>query len=118
MNMVAEGETEQTADPSRVLYDKAWNLLGSTLVWKAILWLCLWGFFVEIEFGTMFVIASIFFLVYRTLGDSKRNPGELSAYSVFNKGFKAIDGTLTAEQFDREIRAGPAAVRSNYNKNI
>lgn len=90
-----------------------WNLLGSSSLWKSVLWVCLWGFFVEIEFGTVFFIISILYVVYRTLGDSPRKPGELSAYSVFNEGFKAIDGTLTGEQFDREIRAGPGAVMSN-----
>ncbi|GJQ78326.1 hypothetical protein Trydic_g22161 [Trypoxylus dichotomus] len=34
------------------------------------------------------------------------NPNEISAYSVFNKGCKSIDGTLKAEQFEREIRFG------------
>ncbi len=33
-----------------------------------------------------------------------RKSGEMSAYSVFNPGCKAIDGTLTADQFENEIR--------------
>jgi hypothetical protein len=36
--------------------------------------------------------------------DICRKTGEMSAYSVFNPGCKAIDGTLTAEQFENEIR--------------
>ena len=32
------------------------------------------------------------------------NKGELSAYSVFNEGFRELLGTLNAEQFDAEIR--------------
>ncbi|XP_062506170.1 SAYSvFN domain-containing protein 1-like [Corticium candelabrum] len=90
--------------------DGIWNIIGSAYLWKAVVWLCLWGFFVEIEFGTVFFIASILLVVYCTLGSEERKAGEMSAYSVFNEGFKAIDGTLTAEQFDREIRSGPGRV--------
>lgn len=39
----------------------------------------------------------------------KRN--EMSAYSVFNKNCESIDGTLKAEQFEREIRYGSGSVR-------
>ena len=42
----------------------------------------------------------------------KRKAGEASAYSVFNENCEAIDGTLTAQQFEREIRHGPAAAAS------
>ena len=35
-----------------------------------------------------------------------RKAGEASAYSVFNENCEAIDGTLTAQQFEREIRHG------------
>ena len=34
----------------------------------------------------------------------KRNPENLSAYSVFNPNCQTIQGTLTGEQFDKEIR--------------
>ncbi|CAH2045007.1 unnamed protein product, partial [Iphiclides podalirius] len=37
--------------------------------------------------------------------------GEVSAYSVFNENCTSIDGTLKAEQFEREIRYGPSSVR-------
>jgi hypothetical protein len=30
--------------------------------------------------------------------------GEVSAYSVFNEGQKAIPGTFTADQFDKQLR--------------
>ena len=38
-----------------------------------------------------------------------RRPGEASAYSVFNPNCEAIDGTLTGDQFQREIMYGPGA---------
>lgn len=41
----------------------------------------------------------------------RRKPWEPSAYSVFNKNFEAIEGTLTAEQFEKELRYGPTSVK-------
>lgn len=41
----------------------------------------------------------------------KKKPGEISAYSVFNEGCESIDGTLKAEQFEREIRYGAGSVK-------
>ena len=76
-----------------------------------ILWLLLWGFFVEIEFGIVYIILSAFAFIVLSLRGSRRRIGELSAYSVFNENCESIDGTLTAEQFEREIRYGPTAVR-------
>ena len=78
---------------------------------KCLLWCLLQWFFVEIEFGIAFFIASCLYFIYASLVGSRRKPSELSAYSVFNKNFERIEGTLTAEQFEREIRHGPAAVR-------
>lgn len=35
----------------------------------------------------------------------------LSAYSVFNRDCKQLDGQLTGEQFEREMRFGAGSVR-------
>lgn len=79
---------------------------------KVFLWLVLWGFFIEIEFGVVYFVVSILFFLFHSLRGSRRKPSEPSAYSVFNENCEAIDGTLTAEQFERELRGGPSAVRS------
>lgn len=50
----------------------------------------------------MWVVFSLIALIFMNLGERKK--GEYSAYSVFNKGFRSILGTMTAEQLDREIR--------------
>ncbi len=81
------------------------------LVLKVVLWLLLWGLFIEVEFGAVFVVLSAMYFVYASLKGSRRKSWEPSAYSVFNKDFEAIEGTLTAEQFERELRLGPAAVK-------
>lgn len=78
---------------------------------KILLWLLVWGFFIEVEFGLVyFVLSGFVFIVMSLRGGRKRESGELSAYSVFNKNFEVIDGTLSAEQFDRELRYGPGSV--------
>lgn len=84
------------------------DLLYYTLCF--ILWLITFFIFIKWEFGTVFLISSaiIFMYVNTRTGPKKRN--EISAYSVFNQNCKSIDGTLKAEQFEREIRYGPAAV--------
>ena len=76
-----------------------------------LLWLLLWGFFISVEFGFVYFLLSAFVFIVLSLRGSRRKIGELSAYSVFNENCESIDGTLTAEQFERELRYGPAAVR-------
>lgn len=97
----------QTHATSSIQPSSSWLVFGL----KALLWLLLLGFFIEIEFGIAFFISSLFYWMYSFLRGSKRNPKELSAYSVFNKNCERIDGTLAAEQFDQELRYGPTAVR-------
>lgn len=57
---------------------------------------------IKIGFAAVFCMLSGMGLIFANLGT--RAPGELSAYSVFNKNFQRLLGTLTAEQFDQEIR--------------
>lgn len=77
---------------------------------KFLLWLVLWGLFVELEFGLVYFVLSMFYWIYvGTRGSGERQTGEKSAYSVFNPGCEAIEGTLTAEQFERELQYGPLA---------
>ena len=77
---------------------------------KVLLWVVLWGFFIEIEFGVVYFVVSVLFFLFHSLQGSRRKPSEPSAYSVFNENCEAIDGTLTGEQFERELRLGPSSV--------
>jgi hypothetical protein len=49
-------------------------------------------------------------VIYMTLGNSPRRPGQLSAYSVFNPNCAPLLGQLRAEQFDQEVRHRPTYV--------
>uniref|UniRef100_A0A8C3SJB8 SAYSVFN motif domain containing 1 n=1 Tax=Chelydra serpentina TaxID=8475 RepID=A0A8C3SJB8_CHESE len=81
-------------------------------VLKVLLWLVLLGLAAELQFGLPCFVLSLFYWLYAgTRGPGQRRPGERSAYSVFNPGCRAIQGALTAEQLERELRYAPAAGR-------
>jgi len=71
------------------------------------LWLVFQALFVKLEFGAVFFIFSGLVFMYFNMGNRKRKPGEMSAYSVFNPNCETIKGTFTAEQFENQIRRGP-----------
>lgn len=77
---------------------------------KLLFWILLWGFFIQIEFGTVFFFVSMFYWVYASMQADSRKAWEPSAYSVFNENCEAIDGTLNAEQFERELKFGAGSV--------
>lgn len=75
---------------------------------KVLLWLVLLGLFVELEFGLAYFVLSLFYWMYvGTRGPEEKKEGERSAYSVFNPGCEAIQGTLTAEQLESELLFRP-----------
>ncbi|KAL7888599.1 hypothetical protein AOLI_G00035730 [Acnodon oligacanthus] len=79
---------------------------------KVLLWLVLLGLFSELEFGLPFFLLSLFYWIYEGLrSPTARQPGELSAYSVFNPDCQPILGTLTAEQLEGEMGYRPMANR-------
>uniref|UniRef100_A0A1I8GPK9 SAYSvFN domain-containing protein n=1 Tax=Macrostomum lignano TaxID=282301 RepID=A0A1I8GPK9_9PLAT len=69
--------------------------------------LLLWLYFVYIEWGAVFFICGLLYLLVSSMrGDSQRRSGP-SAYSVFNRNCERLDGTFTAaEEFDRSLRSG------------
>ncbi|KAF7667274.1 hypothetical protein LDENG_00069360 [Lucifuga dentata] len=79
---------------------------------KVLLWLVLLGLFSELEFGLPFFVISLFYWLYEGLrSPATREPGELSAYSVFNPDCQPLLGTLTAEQLEGEMGYRPLANR-------
>ncbi|XP_030261972.1 SAYSvFN domain-containing protein 1 [Sparus aurata] len=79
---------------------------------KVLLWLVLLGLFVELEFGLPFFVISLFYWLYEGLrSPAAREPGELSAYSVFNPDCQPLLGTLTAEQLEGEMGYRPLTNR-------
>lgn len=66
------------------------------------LWVAAWILFIYLDFGSLWIILSLMLSMFFNLGT--RKAGELSAYSVFNKDFKKLLGTLDARDIDNEIR--------------
>lgn len=67
-----------------------------------LIWASLWKLFIYIEFGSLYIIITLFAAIFSNLG--QKQEGDLSAYSVFNKGFTTLLGQSTGQQFDNEIR--------------
>lgn len=85
--------------------NKSWTLVDVTiLVVKLCMWLVGQLAFVHLGFGAVYFATSAFACIWLNLGTKRRRPGEMSAYSVFNPGCQNIQGTLTADQFEAEIR--------------
>jgi len=101
-------EHSEEVDVAPEVENVEWTSLDwGILTVKVLVWVCLQVVFVKIEFGAVFFLFTGIFLMLTNMG--KRKAGEMSAYSVFNPNCESIDGTLTAQQFEREIRHGPAA---------
>lgn len=66
-------------------------------------WLLLFVAFVKIEFGAVYFTISLLVIIYWNTATSKRKRGEVSAYSVFNKGCESIDGTLKPEHLEKSL---------------
>ncbi len=49
---------------------------------------------VYLELGVIFFLCSLLYLIWVNLGDRKPDDDSPSAYSVFNKGVKKIDGNI------------------------
>ncbi|TWW68720.1 SAYSvFN domain-containing protein 1 [Takifugu flavidus] len=88
------------------------SVLSNLTLLKFLLWLVLLGLFVELEFGLPFFVVSLFYWLYEGLrSPAARQPGELSAYSVFNPDCQPLLGSLTAEQLEGEMGYRPLANR-------
>ncbi len=57
-------------------------------------------------FFFFFCLFGLRFGIVQMTRDSPPKPGELSAYSVFNKNFEKLPGTFDADQIDRQFRTG------------
>ncbi|CAA0843280.1 ubiquitin family protein [Striga hermonthica] len=73
--------------------------------WAAIiLWFILAPVAHRLGIGPLYIIGTGFFIIFYNLGH--RQPGDASAYSVFNEDFRELPGTLNADRLDRDIRHG------------
>lgn len=78
------------------------NIVSLALAAKLMLWFFIWRCFVYVDFGSLWIVLTGIALIFLNLGE-KRDPSDLSAYSVFNEGQWRMPGTLTADQFERDM---------------
>lgn len=78
-------------------------LTVATYVCYFLLWTVLFMIAIHFEFGYVFLVVSGLVFIYLNTRTGPKKKGEISAYSVFNPNCQAIDGTLKAEQFEREF---------------
>jgi len=97
-------------DAPPLSYSSLRLLLHPTFL-KVILWLILWGLFIELEFGAVYFVVSSLYIIYANTRTGPKADGSLSAYSVFNPNYERLEGTFTSEQFEKELRYGAASVR-------
>ncbi|KAM9840362.1 SAYSvFN domain-containing protein 1 [Aulostomus maculatus] len=112
-NCESTGRSDWLLDSAlgRWLASRQFVISNITLL-KVLLWLVLLGLFAELEFGLPFFVISLFYWLYEGLrSPAPREPGELSAYSVFNPGCQPLLGSLTSEQLEREMGYRPVANR-------
>ncbi|XP_013192132.2 SAYSvFN domain-containing protein 1 [Amyelois transitella] len=106
--------TSETSDVETVPEpnEETWRYF--TIKWSlySLTWLTLYYFFLKLQFGAVFFVISALVGIYLNTRTRPKKKGEVSAYSVFNENCVSIDGTLKAEQFEREIRYGAGTVRA------
>eukprot|EP00892_Ulva_mutabilis_P010977 jgi/Ulvmu1/8251/UM041_0062.1 len=73
---------------------KQWSLLG--------FWILGGPFAARHGFGALYMGVTFVFLIFRNLG--RREPGEASAYSIFNDDFRRLPGDFTDDQVDNAFR--------------
>ncbi|KAK7072328.1 SAYSvFN domain-containing protein 1 [Halocaridina rubra] len=100
----AENNTFTTQVQSEPSFIESYTTLDwIALVLKCLMWMLLWKVFILLEFGAVYFIFSAFVFIWYNMRSGPKRKGEISAYSVFNPNCEVIEGTFTAEQFEREL---------------
>lgn len=76
-----------------------------------IIWVSLYIFFLKQGFGAVFFVVSALIGICLNTRTRRKKKGEVSAYSVFNQNCASIDGTLKAEDLQRQMLYGIAGIR-------
>jgi hypothetical protein len=71
-----------------------------------VIWCYLAKIAVKYELGPIFVLCSLFYLMFTNLSTATNNnkDGKLSAYSLFNKNFETLPGNFDAIAVERNVR--------------
>ena len=91
-----------SSDTSDIAVEWSYVSIVKYSIWF-LLWITLYVIFLKLQFGLVYLVVSALFGIYLNTRTRSKRPNEISAYSVFNKNCESIDGTLNAEQFEREL---------------
>mmetsp|Transcript_1198 Transcript_1198/g.1260 ORF Transcript_1198/g.1260 Transcript_1198/m.1260 type:complete len:183 (+) Transcript_1198:113-661(+) len=80
----------------------SWKFIA-VVAWTISLWLIA----KYVGFGSLYFTVSVLVFIY--FNTSPREDGRLSPYSVFNRNFTTIQGTLEASQFEEQLGIRPNA---------
>lgn len=95
--------THQDALEENIEEQQTWTSIDcAILAVKLVIWLVGQIIFVKLDFGAVYFATSAFAFIWLSLGKERRQPGQMSAYSVFNPNCQNIQGSFTAEQFESE----------------
>lgn len=90
-------DEEESKKKSKVLIDYV------SYVVYFLFWATLYAIAIKLKFGAVYFIISCLIAMYLNTRTDKKKEGEMSAYSVFNTNLESIDGTLKAEQLERQF---------------
>ncbi|RNA21309.1 SAY domain-containing 1 [Brachionus plicatilis] len=90
-------EIEETTEPE----PEEIKLNRFKLALKFLLWAILLTLFIKLEFGLVYFVCSLLVLIYLNTNVGKKS--KISAYSVFNPNVERIQGTITAEQLEKNL---------------
>lgn len=100
-------EIEALAEPNQ----ESWTYFIVKWGLYTVIWISLFMYFIMIQFGAVFFTFSVLIGIYLNTRTRPKKQGEVSAYSVFNKDCQSINGTLDAEQLQRQMLYGVAGIR-------
>lgn len=101
-------ELESFAEESK----ESWKYFIVKWFLYAVIWSTCFGYFVMLQFGAVFFTVSVLLGIYFNTRTRPKKKGEVSAYSVFNENCQSIDGTLKAEELERQMLYGAAGARA------
>lgn len=98
-SLVSDDDEEELEDTVKT---RTWIDYVTWLVYF-LFWATLYAIAVKLKFGAVYFILSCFVGMYLNTRTGRKRRDEVSAYSVFNPNVESIDGTLKAEQLERQF---------------
>ncbi|CAH1392728.1 unnamed protein product [Nezara viridula] len=97
---------KDSVDVDSSLKSETLNIVTLKTFLLFILWLVTYFYSIHIEFGAVYFCICALLFIYFNTRTGKRPRDEISAYSVFNRNCERIDGTFSAEEFEKQLRKG------------